>query len=85
MTPVLVFDIESIPEEHRSLIEQPRMVDAAVAKGAAGSVLFVTNPAVTTSNVASSNGRSATSATRASRPAGSRAAIAADPSTAVTA
>lgn len=35
------FDIESLPVERRAFLEQPKMVDAAVAKGAAGAALFI--------------------------------------------
>lgn len=41
------FDIESLPPEHRSYAEQPKMVEAAVAQGNAGSVLFVKDAATT--------------------------------------
>ncbi|PZE67378.1 beta-glucosidase [Curtobacterium sp. MCPF17_018] len=40
------FDIESLPPEHRAYLDQPRAVEAAVSAGAAGSVLFVTDPAL---------------------------------------
>ncbi|WP_394551952.1 glycoside hydrolase family 3 N-terminal domain-containing protein [Agromyces sp. MMS24-JH15] len=39
------FDIESVPPEHRAFLQQPRMVEAAIANGAAGSALFVTDAA----------------------------------------
>ncbi len=38
------FDIESLPAEHRAYLEQPRMVEAAIRDGRAGSVLFVKDP-----------------------------------------
>ncbi|MGD8193251.1 glycoside hydrolase family 3 N-terminal domain-containing protein [Herbiconiux sp. P18] len=37
-------DLESLPPEHRAFLQQPAMVEAAVAGGAAGSVLFVKDP-----------------------------------------
>ncbi|HWS51839.1 MAG TPA: glycoside hydrolase family 3 N-terminal domain-containing protein, partial [Microbacterium sp.] len=40
-------DIESLPPEARAYLEQPRMVEAAVSQGAAGSVLFAKDPATT--------------------------------------
>lgn len=40
------FDIESLPPEHRAFVQQPRMVEAAVAGGGAGSLLFVKDPAL---------------------------------------
>jgi beta-glucosidase len=40
-------DIESLPPEARAYIEQPRMVEAAAARGAAGSVLFAKDPVTT--------------------------------------
>lgn len=41
------FDIEAVPEEQRAFVQQPMMVQQAVRDGAAGSVLFVTDPALT--------------------------------------
>ncbi|GAA1229992.1 beta-glucosidase [Microbacterium phyllosphaerae] len=41
------FDIESIPVENRAFLEQPKMVDAAVAKGAAGAALFIKDAVAT--------------------------------------
>ncbi|MFJ3779072.1 glycoside hydrolase family 3 N-terminal domain-containing protein [Streptomyces sp. NPDC090075] len=38
------FDIESLPPEHRVYIEQPRKVEAAVAGGGVGGLLFVKDP-----------------------------------------
>ncbi|UJW29783.1 glycoside hydrolase family 3 C-terminal domain-containing protein [Saccharothrix sp. AJ9571] len=38
-------DIDSLPPEHRAYVDQPRMVEAAVSRGTAGSVLFVKDPA----------------------------------------
>jgi beta-glucosidase len=40
------FDINTLPPEHRAFVEQPKMVENAVATGAAGSVLFVREPAL---------------------------------------
>ncbi|WP_416968705.1 glycoside hydrolase family 3 N-terminal domain-containing protein [Streptomyces sp. 4F14] len=40
------FDIESLPPEHRAFVDQPRQVEAAVAGGRAGGVLFVKDPAL---------------------------------------
>lgn len=40
------FDIESLPPEHRSFVEQPAMVEAALRKGGVGSALFVKDPVV---------------------------------------
>lgn len=40
------FDIETLPPEQRSIIEQTRPVEVAVSAGVAGSVLFVQDPAV---------------------------------------
>jgi len=37
------FDIESVPAEHRAFLQQPKMVEAAIASGGAGSALFVTD------------------------------------------
>ncbi|WP_225216522.1 glycoside hydrolase family 3 N-terminal domain-containing protein [Microbacterium pullorum] len=39
-------DLDSIPEEYRAYVEQPAMVEAAIDRGATGSVLFVTEPAL---------------------------------------
>ena len=39
------FDIDSLPPEHRAFLEQPKMVEAAVAEGHVGSALFVKDPA----------------------------------------
>jgi beta-glucosidase len=39
------FDIESLPPEHRTFLEQPKQVEAATADGLVGSALFVTDPA----------------------------------------
>lgn len=38
------FDIDSLPAEHQLFARQPKMVEAAIANGGAGSVLFVTDP-----------------------------------------
>jgi beta-glucosidase len=38
-------DVESLPPEARAYLEQPRMVEAAVGRGGAGSVLFVKDAA----------------------------------------
>ncbi|WP_426592650.1 glycoside hydrolase family 3 N-terminal domain-containing protein [Cellulomonas sp. McL0617] len=40
------FDIESLPPEYRAFAEQPKKVETAVRTGAAGSVLFVTDPSL---------------------------------------
>lgn len=37
-------DVSALPPEHQAFVLQPKMVEAAVAAGAAGSVLYVTNP-----------------------------------------
>ncbi|GHG14548.1 MULTISPECIES: glycoside hydrolase family 3 N-terminal domain-containing protein [Amycolatopsis] len=37
-------DVDSLPPEHRAYLDQPRMVEAAVRRGAAGSLLFVKDP-----------------------------------------
>lgn len=37
-------DIESLPPEHRAFLEQPKVVEAALAEGRVGSALFVTDP-----------------------------------------
>lgn len=37
------FDIDALPAEHRAFIDQPKAVEAALAQGRAGSVLFVTD------------------------------------------
>jgi beta-glucosidase len=39
------FDIESLPVERRAFLEQPKMVDAAVARGTAGAALFIKDAA----------------------------------------
>ncbi|MCK2022674.1 glycoside hydrolase family 3 C-terminal domain-containing protein [Microbacterium sp. kSW2-24] len=39
-------DLESLPPEQQAFIRQPAMVEAAIAAGGAGSVLFVTDPAI---------------------------------------
>lgn len=41
------FDIESLPPEHRAFVEQPRIVEAALAEGKVGSALFIKDPATT--------------------------------------
>ncbi|MDT0234845.1 glycoside hydrolase family 3 N-terminal domain-containing protein [Curtobacterium sp. BRB10] len=53
------FDLDSLPPEHRAFVEQPRMVERAVASGGAGSVLFVREP-----NLANRLQRSAVEDTR---------------------
>ena len=40
-------DIDSLPPEARAYLEQPKMVEAAVARGGAGSVLFAKDAATT--------------------------------------
>ncbi|MGW1269845.1 glycoside hydrolase family 3 N-terminal domain-containing protein [Streptomyces sp. NPDC002491] len=40
-------DLESVPEEHRALLQQPAMVQAAIRAGKAGAVLFVKDAAET--------------------------------------
>lgn len=40
------FDVTTVPEEHRAFIRQPMTVQAAIERGAAGSVLFVKDPAL---------------------------------------
>lgn len=39
------FDITTIPEEYRAHLDQPKMVNTAIAEGRAGSVLFIFDPA----------------------------------------
>ncbi len=41
------FDIDALPEESRAMLQQPLMVDAAVASGKAGAALFVKDAAAT--------------------------------------
>ena len=41
------FDIESLPPEHRVFLEQPKIIEAALAQGRVGAALFVTDPATT--------------------------------------
>ena len=40
-------DLDALPPEHRAHLQQPMMVEAAVAKGGAGSVLFAKDPVTT--------------------------------------
>jgi beta-glucosidase len=41
------FDLEFLPVESRAILEQPKLVDAAVARGRAGAALFVKDPTST--------------------------------------
>jgi len=43
------FDINQVPEEHRAFALQPTLVRESVAAGTAGSVLFITDPALVNS------------------------------------
>ncbi|MET8978040.1 glycoside hydrolase family 3 N-terminal domain-containing protein [Streptomyces sp. NPDC004539] len=38
------FDIESLPPEHRAFVDQPRRIEAAIAAGTTGGLLFVKDP-----------------------------------------
>lgn len=41
------FDLDALPPEHRALVEQPQLVERAIADGTTGSLLFITGAAET--------------------------------------